>query len=235
METNTLIVDELKSRAEYICEIIQEYKPSLSIPKQEFIIAGGCMIDQVNDIDIFPFADCPMLQLGGGLEGKIVSQTRNATTWSGHKYPIQLCNYRKQTLADLVNSFDFSHIQVGARISVIPRDAAGHIYFVEEVYYTPQWISARCFNNSEYTGSDYPLSSLIRMQKYLDRDKIQKRNKISTTIKILNDIVKRGFRDYPDFKDQLDAIDLGLLPEELKDIEKAELVELYENLLKGTK
>jgi len=48
---------------------------------------------------------------------------------------------------------------------------------------------------------------------------------------ILHDIVDRGFADYNDFKNQLDAVNLGLVPEDLdgcKDI----LRKLFDVLLK---
>jgi hypothetical protein len=230
-----LVVDELNIRSQYICSLIDQYRPSAKSPI-EFVIAGGCMIDDITDIDIFPVDDFPMLHITGSRDGKIVSETRNATTWTGYRYPLQLCNYRKKTLAELVNSFDFTHIQVGARIRIAPSliEDALPAYSVEEVYYTENWISARCFRKSQYTGSNYPLSSLIRMHKYLKKGYLQEKDRLPTTLKILNDVVKRGFTSYDDFKDQLDAVDLGLLPEDFKDLEKDELKELYEHLLKPT-
>ena len=51
---------------------------------------------------------------------------------------------------------------------------------------------------------------------------------------ILGDIVERGFHDYQDFKDQLDAVDLGLLTEDFKQVDNADLMKLFE-LLTGKK
>jgi hypothetical protein len=58
---------------------------------------------------------------------------------------------------------------------------------------------------------------------------------IRAVISALAAVVKRGFSGYDDFKDQLDAIDLGLLPDEMSEVESAPLLELYNRLNKGDK
>ena len=55
------------------------------------------------------------------------------------------------------------------------------------------------------------------------------------TLKVLRDIVSRGFTDYEDFKDQLDAVDLGLLPEDIKQLDNDVLMDLFELLRKDKK
>ena len=54
---------------------------------------------------------------------------------------------------------------------------------------------------------------------------------IPAVINILTNIIKRGFNDYDDFKDQLDAVDLGLLEEDYKEA-KEDFRELFEILNK---
>lgn len=45
----------------------------------------------------------------------------------------------------------------------------------------------------------------------------------------MNDIIKRGVSDYQDFKDQLDAVDLGVAPEDFQGLESV-IKELYVRL-----
>lgn len=73
------------------------------------------------------------------------------------------------------------------------------------------WVEYRITRQSTYTGSEYPLSSLIRLNKYVKRDIIKGKSYTIEVLKILNDIIKRGYTDYRDFKNQLDAVDLLLL------------------------
>ena len=54
----------------------------------------------------------------------------------------------------------------------------------------------------------------------------------TAVINILANIIQRGFKDYDDFKDQLDAVDLGLLEEDYKDA-KEDFLKLFEMLNKS--
>lgn len=66
-----------------------------------------------------------------------------------------------------------------------------------------------------FVGSEYPLSSLIRLVKYAKRGLYPKRRDYTADIlRILTAIIERGYSGYEDFKDQLDAIDLGYEGEE---------------------
>ena len=88
---------------------------------------------------------------------------------------------------------------------------------------------------SYFTSSDYPLSSLIRLQKYVERGKFAGKSWIWDAIKILTAIIRRGFEDYEDFKDQLDAVDLGLLPEDFQGADNGGvLADFFELLRRDT-
>jgi hypothetical protein len=50
-------------------------------------------------------------------------------------------------------------------------------------------------------------------------------------LRILYDIVDVGFKDYEDFKDQIDAVDLGLIDSPTAELQES-LSELFQNLRK---
>jgi hypothetical protein len=176
-----------------------------------------------NDIDIFPIGGLFLLQTAEKL-GRVVSNTKNAITVkvnvdktlhhqtvdgtndievNGKTVTVQLCNYQHQSLETLVDSFDFSHIQVGAKVT--PNNI--------EVYCTDNYEESKLCQSTEYFGSEYPISSLIRTFKYAKRGDFAGDSHIFSVLKILADISCRGFDSYDDFKNQLDAVDLGLVPE----------------------
>jgi len=203
-----------------------------------FYVAGNSLNkDNPNDIDIFPASNVKFFienELFTNEEGetesiKIISKTKNATTThifcNGQKYIVQFCNYFHNSLKNLVDSFDFSHIQVGAEISSVKTS---------QIYFTEEYIKSKMSESTEFVGSEYPLSSLIRMFKYEKRGDFSGKSHIISLFKVLESIISRGFKDYNDFKDQLDSIDLGLVPEELNGIEINSLLKLFECLRKDS-
>ena len=124
----------------------------------------------------------------------------------------------------LLSSFDFAHIQVGIHVEIEwepgdPEDGSGYGYSnITAVKYTPEWELAHLAQTTWYTGSEYPLSSLLRTTKYFQRGAYAKKHEYKKDIlNILNDIISRGYKDYQDYKDQLAAIDLLLLEPEEKE------------------
>lgn len=125
---------------------------------------------------------------------------------------IQFCKYYKTTLHELVESFDFSHCQVGVEYRTVEENGSFKTPVIQCTDWTDSWVKYRITGRSTYTGSEYPLSSLIRLNKYVKRDIIIKGKSYTVeALKILADIISRGYIDYPDFKNQLDAVDLMLL------------------------
>jgi len=139
---------------------------------------------------------------------------------------VQLCFYPQPTLKALVDSFDFAHIQVGVHIHIGDVDGLS-IATVSSVYHTEAWVTSHAMQTTWYTGSEYPLSSLLRSIKYASRGDFAGKSYIPSAINILKGIIKRGFSGYEDFKDQLDAVDLGLIE---KDLEGCNISELFELL-----
>jgi hypothetical protein len=139
-----------------------------------FYIAGNSLNESTpNDIDIYPvgeafsydyFVHClKKKELSGA---KIVSNTKNATTLRYKETIYQFYKYKKNSLKELVESFDFAHIKIGV---FFKKDYVTN-YSIKEVYISDDYIRARLFKNSFYTGSEYPLSSLLRINKYIARD-----------------------------------------------------------------
>lgn len=199
--------------------------PVIELLPDHFYLAGGCFGKVVRDLDLYPmteeFVITPVQDL------KRLSSTKNASTWSYHGRVIQMCNYKHNSLSELVESFDFAHIQVGVEV----RRQASYIH-IKDVYVSEAFILARMTNDSWYTGSKYPLSSLVRLLKYHKREEVSQGRSVASIIGIISDVVNRGFADYEDFKDQLDAVDLGLVPEDMDDISMASLKSLFDSLCK---
>lgn len=169
------------------------------------------------DIDIFPCGSSNDITLSNLSEiaDKIV-ETRNAVTWKMRDTGVivQLCAYRKPSLKDLVNSFDFAHVQAGVAMTEAGK--------VTEVYTTAAWKQAKLKETTWYTGSEYPLSSLMRLIKYQERGEFAGKSWMIEVMAIASDIIARGYTGYDDFLDQMDAVDLGLLPQELEDMSGTE-------------
>lgn len=202
-----------------------------------YVAGNSCNADNPHDYDIYPdysgtFDLDDIASRVESLKGYIVCKTRNALTVNMSGIILQFCNYSKPDLTTLISSFDFAHIQVGIHVEIEwelhveiewepgdPEDGGGYGYSrISCVKYTPEWELAHLAQTTWYTGSDYPLSSLLRITKYFQRGCYAKKHEYKKDIlNILNDIISRGYEDYEDYKDQLAAIDLLLLePEEKK-------------------
>lgn len=198
------IENEIKRKTENILYFLHK---NLKIEEpHRFCIAGGCFGKEINDIDIFPLKDENELT-SKNFDGKaeLIVQTPNSKTYKVNDQIIQLCNYSHETLENLVDSFDFAHTQCGVEVSLHQNGN----YKVEKIYITDECILAWALQKTWFIGSEYPFSSLIRASKYHQRGLLTKHEFLQTNLKIIIEIVKRGFRDQNDLKDQLDSIDLG--------------------------
>ena len=191
-----------------------------------FVAGNSCNAANPNDFDIYPWGSS--FDFNGiksrieSVGGYVVIETRNALTVNINGKIIQFCNYRKPDLISLIESFDFAHIQIGVAVNIEWRPGDGEdrggyeCSTIEYVEYTDNWQRAHMLETTWYTGSEYPLSSLLRTTKYFQRGCYAKKHEYKKDIiNILRDIISRGYKDYQDYKDQLAAIDLLLLePEE---------------------
>lgn len=169
------------------------------------IFAGSAMIPRhyINDIDVFFYNSRDYMNAVDIITQTYKAfETTNCVTIEANGVKIQLCKYNYPTMAQLVESFDFAHVQIAYDI------------FTQGVTYTEQAKEAYISRTTTFTGSEYPLSSLIRLNKYYERGYIQGRGLIGEVLLIFKAIVERGFKDYEDFKDQLNAIDLNFFDTE---------------------
>lgn len=193
-----------------------------------FVAGNSCNAAAPHDFDIYPWGDDfifdDIKSRIKSVGGYVITETRNALTVNIGGKVVQFCNYNKPTLIDLIESFDFAHIQIGVAVEIewepgSPEEGGGYKYsFIKHVEYTDAWMQSHLLETTWYTGSEYPLSSLIRLNKYLQRGCYASKHEYKKDIlNILNDIIKRGYKDYKDYKDQLAAIDLLLLEPDEKE------------------
>lgn len=186
-----------------------------------FVAGNSCNTSAPHDFDLYPWYSKKFDFEGiksriESVGGYVIIETRNALTVNIGGKIIQFCNYWKPDLISLIESFDFAHIQIGVAVNIEWGPEGYKSSTIKYVEYTDNWQRAHMLETTWYTGSDYPLSSLLRTVKYFQRgayaNKFEYKKDI---INILNNIISRGYKDYQDYKDQLAAIDLLLLePEE---------------------
>ena len=216
MNLDEIIAHRIQNRIPW-----KELQNVLSV--DEVYVAGNCLNrSNPNDIDLFPVGKNDFNHLASN---HILSSTPNAVTIKEDGVIVQLCSYYWPSLISLVDSFDFAHIQIGAKINI--RNLS-----VTDIYYSDNWVEAHQMQSTWFTHSAYPLSSLIRINKYIQRGEFAGKSYIPSILNILTSIVSRGFEDYTDFKNQLDAVDLGLLPEDFDSVDKASLLTLFDLLKK---
>ena len=188
-----------------------------------FVAGNSCNASAPHDFDLYPWRNSEFDFEGiksriESVGGYVIIETRNALTVNINSNIIQLCNYWKPDLINLIESFDFAHIQVGVAVNIEWGSDGYESSQVEYAEYTDNWQRAHMLETTWYTGSDYPLSSLLRTVKYFQRgayaNKFEYKKDI---INILNNTISRGYNDYQDYKDQLAAIYLLLLEPEEKE------------------
>ena len=190
-----------------------------------YVAGNSCNADNPHDYDIYPdyggtFDLDDIASRVEALKGYVACKTRNALTVNMSGKILQFCNYSKRDLTTLLSSFDFAHIQVGIHIEIEwePGDPEDGGSYITAVKYTPEWELAHLAQTTWYTGSEYPLSSLLRLSKYLQRGCYATKFEYKKDVlRILNDIISRGYKNYKDYKDQLAAVDLLLLEPDEKD------------------
>lgn len=196
---------------------------------EDFILAGGCLVmGTPNDYDVFPtkskqFNRSDIRSAVKSLNSdkrkcEVVYESRNALTVKCNGKLIQFCDYYHGSLSGLVESFDYSHIQVGVYIHCVESDTGGiDTPEVEEIYFTRAYMMSIISGKTEFVGSNYPLGSLMRLRKYADRGLVTRSEYRKNVLAILAAILLRGFHDYEDFKDQLEAVDLLVLDHDESD------------------
>jgi hypothetical protein len=202
-----MVTIENTERLKMIEKIVaRRLKPYLDILASkvdlEYCWVGGSslIMDEPNDIDLFPDPRCPHFKnaIHDGLKDHLVFQSANADTYVVDGKKIQACSHAAASLEDLLKSFDFAHVQIGATI---------HDGIIEGLLYTQDYHTATTAHTTYYTGTDFPLTSLIRLHKYTQRGLLTEGQRIYTTFEILADLANRGFTSYDDFCRQILGMD----------------------------
>ena len=179
-----------------------------------FYLAGGSLSRGTpNDFDIFSVGSTGKFNLdrikltckekGYG----VVSHTQNALTVMIGECKVQFCNYYFATVNELVRNFDFAHCQICAEFTHNDQGT----WYVDDIYYTDEWKLAKMAETTFYTGSDFPLSSLVRAGKFLAQGKYASRGQYKKdVVKIVKDVVSRGFKNRDDYIRQLESISENL-------------------------
>ena len=210
---------------------------------QRWCIAGGALnSEHPNDIDCFPLGPSAWLTNTLSANAKPILKTPNALTVKYNDYTIQFCAYTYATLAELIESFDFTHCQIGvelhsekaAQLCGLNADTEFYNHSITNTYCSQQYIEWKLTGRTEYVGSNYPISSMLRAGKYWKQGLLTSSQRAGATLNALTDTVERGFYDYEDFKDQLDAVDLGIVIGS-EDFTNHPLFRLYELLYKPRK
>ena len=192
-----------------------------------FLLAGGALTkdDNPKDFDIYG-VDAPIVIAAVAYRvlchestRGYVSKTQNAITVNIYGQTVQFCSYFKPTPQETVAAFDFAHCMAGA---VFGADG-----LLQEVVATDDFWLAENNNTTWYTGSEYPLSSLMRLMKFHKRGLFDGQTHKSAAVSIVCDIVKRGFKDYNDLLDQCASIS-----ESFQDYNSVDIGYLYSLLYK---
>jgi len=193
--------------------------------KSIYLAGNSLNASTPKDYDFFFKEIKDFLKVEKKLKEKATIVTGNAITIILGQTTLQFCEYFKPSLKELVESFDFAHIKLGIELQ------KNNTWKVSEIYLSEDFIKARIIGDSFYTGSDYPLASLNRLFKYYKREEISRVMKNKAFLQILINIVRRGFKNYEDFLDQIEAVDLTIPPDDFALIPRNLFIELY-NLLK---
>ena len=188
--------------------------------KFKFIVAGNSLNKDIpNDFDLYADKGCEFnFENIKKQVSEVLSETINALTVKINDTVVQFCKYKKDSIQELVDSFDFAHIQIGASFEIKEYIESTDCYIVlQEVYISDNWEQAKLLETTFYTKpeveSSFPMSSMIRAFKYKERGNFGDGSYIAAVFAILNQFLNRGFANYKDFKDQLAAVDLAMLDE----------------------
>jgi hypothetical protein len=187
-----------------------------------FYIAGGALLPpEPDDYDLFPVHKKDFNKFFISKNGrrkftelKVGWETPNAVTYKVGDIKIQLCKFWNESLMKTVGRFDFTHCKLGVEFErryMGRKDEPIPIFVVKDLYVSEDFIRYKILGYSEYTGiqeGDYPLSSLLRVFKYIKKEYI--RSSYDVVFKILEAILVRGYKDQDDFMKQLAGIDVGI-------------------------
>lgn len=196
----------------------------LKITEVSYVVAGGaCLAEEPHDYDVYaankdhPFTLYSIIDRAKNEGWTFLAETRNSVTLKDKDGKVfQFCAYAKEDAKALIASFDFAHCQVGVVVS--DGDFGDGVSL--QTYFTEDFLKAMATQRTFYVGSEYPLASLMRIVKHAKRGLYGPgdRAHMGDMLRIFGNILSRGYRDFDDFKDQLDAVDLAYADKAASDV-----------------
>lgn len=160
------------------------------------ILAGGGLLRDFDDLDFYPAPDKDgrkfSEQWGQLLDNlsKTHGETKNAVSLVVDGVKVQLCRYSKPTVTELLESFDYAHCQIGGLIHF--GMACSHVVDIE---FTDNFKEAMTAQSTWYTGSRFPLSSMMRLPKVAQKIGLTQKEIQVITFQIVKDLQENGFED----------------------------------------
>lgn len=172
------------------------------------ILAGGALLREFSDLDFYPTEEHK--EPFDALVKSQVRITKNSASLVVDGTLVQLCRYFKAKPEQLIASFDYTHCQIAALIRFV--DEGG---MTVDIHKTAGFTAAMESETTAFTGSEYPLASMARLFKVAQKRNLSRVDTAGTMVRVMCAILERGYKDWDDFKDQLDAVDLRLGIEDL--------------------
>jgi hypothetical protein len=206
-----MVAERIKELAELYLAPVKKVIEENGLSPSPFYMGGGCFksLNYQRDCDIDLFAQ-------SWEEFNSAHVSKNAITAVKEGRTIQFCKHWKDSLEKMVDSFDFAHTQCGVLVTPKFGEDGVTSYHVGEPFFTPAWSEWINTGKTNYTGTDYPLSSLIRAGKLFKKDFLKPKEYQTMLLRILIDVAERGFKDGADLREQLNAIDLAYVVEDSK-------------------
>ena len=170
-------MSEFKERREIITEWIEEklnWIDLKSLNLTEFFIAGGALRpnEKINDFDLYPVRKGDFKKLRARntfLSKPPFGKTINSDTYFLNGYLVQLSKSMGGSIREVIDTFDFAHVKMGARVKLVEGK-----YKVEDIYFSEDYKRYLRTGKNEYCrGKAHPIDSLLRTYKYAERGLLQ--------------------------------------------------------------
>ena len=159
---NEIINSSIKHRLENRLKSIGLIELMNVYEVKEIYLGGNSLnVDKPNDYDLYLKEEdsLRLYNISNIIENKLLSagykiltKSKNAITLFKNDICYQICKYSKKSLKELIDSFDFSYCQVGARI----YNYSGELS-IKEIYYTDHYVEYLLTKNTKFINSEYPL------------------------------------------------------------------------------
>lgn len=204
-ETENIFVKRARARIGLV------YKKLIELNITSFYLCGGGLLTKFDDLDLYPTESTK--EIFSACQRKGFS----AFSFKENETKVQLCSYYKDSLSQLVDSFDFSHCQIGIQVKINAKkdlEPGDHLIEVSQVYFSDAFVRDMINQTTSYTGSEFPLSSLCRVYKVSEKIGLSRGKRECLILQVLANVLRRGFRGYDDLLSQLQSVDITIAKDE---------------------